>query len=229
MRCTAWSILWIVPVLAGCQTPTLNVRRDRVQYTVSVVKLTTSERGRALLAESPHEHLQQVLKRRDTEVKEFPPVYLLPGETQEVNRLKRVDYQAPFTPDGKPQGVEHDTVGELVRATLELVPNAGPQVRIEVDDARLAGWRTLTHDKGEQKIPRIERAVVESTVQPPQGQWQLLDSLPAEPGSDRVCVYLARVDPPGRAVDSFATTAEEENFPAEPRRSEEKAGRVRLD
>lgn len=190
MRFTAWSILWIVPVLAGCQTPTLTVRRDRVQYTVSVVKLTTSERGRALLTENPHVRLPQVLKRRDTELKEFPPVYLQPGESQEVNRLKRVDYQARFTPDGKPQGIEHDTVGELVRATLELVPGAGPQVHIEVDDARLAGWQTFALDKGEQRIPRIERAAVESTLQSPLEQWDLVGSVAAEPGSGRVCVFL---------------------------------------
>lgn len=230
MRFTAWSILWIVPVLAGCQTPTVTVRRDPVQYTVSVVKLTTSEQGRSLLEENPDARLPAVLKRRDTELKEYPPVYLLPGETQEVDRQKRVDFQTPLTPDGKSQGMQHDTVGELVRASLDIEPKAGPQVHVEVDDARLTGWQTLTLQEGQQRVPVIGRDGVATTLQPVSGKWVMAGA--ASAGEGKFSVFLVRLDPPGRAPGPAMTNAEEEDFTSEAQRtrsSEEENGRVRME
>lgn len=219
MRFTLYGIVLCVAALAGCQTPALTVQPDAFRYTVSVAKLTISTRGRELLGDAPQAHLPQVLKRRDTDVKQYPPVYLQPGETQEVNRQKRVDFPAPFTSDGELQGMEHDAVGELVRATLEIVPKVGPQVRVEVDDARLSGWQTIAFDKGEQRIPQIERASIESTLQPGLGEWAIVGST-AGPNADRVCVFLARVDPPGRApTESVSET--EEDFTAEDNRGED--------
>lgn len=212
MRCTAWSILWIVPVLAGCQTPTLTVRPDAFRYTVSVVKITTSERGRELLSESPDTALTTVLKRRDTDFRAYPPVYLQPDETREVDLQKSIDFPERFTPDGKPQGFEHDAVGERIIARLELHPKFGPQVQIDVEDSRISGWRTFPLPEGEQRIPQIKRDAITSALHSKPGAWELIGTINNRTQNDRVHIYLARLDLPGRALPAIREEDREEDF-----------------
>lgn len=228
MRFTPCFVLLALTLLAGCQTPTLVVRPDAFRYTVTVARITTTERGRELLEQNPQEGLVQLLKRRDTAVKEFPPVYLLPDETQEVDQQVQVNYPAPMTPDGKLQGVEHDAVGERVRATLELIPQIGPQVRIDVEDARHTGWQTFALAQGEQRIPRIDRDALTATLRPGLATWDMVGAI-TNRDTDRVAVFLVRIDPPGRTPALTEPTAEVEAFAAEPHSSEEAIGKATLD
>ena len=205
MRGSAGVYPLLICLLAGCQAlslrpaaPNLKVQTDPSRYTVTVVKLHVARADFERLVDAPAAELDDVLQHRTTDVKQYPPVHLLPGDTEIVDQQRDICYSAPVDPEEETPNVVTAKVGDRIEAKLELPPKSDPLLTIQVCDKRMAGWVALQRGETELRQPRFEQDVIQSSTHAPLGEWIVLGSSGSQPEGD--ILFLARLDRPRKGM-----------------------------
>lgn len=187
--------IWLVAgltLLAGCSRPEpdLSVELSPNAYAVSVKILEYSENVGALFSDSSEETIAKVMGHKGTLVTALPTVYLLPGETKEVDQRQEYPFLVALSDDATPSRYQNYTAGEYLRVTLTLMPSGAPALGIHLDAPKVVGWEDRLGPGGTTyKYPQRQTILVHSTLSPPWSTWRIVDQ-------DADAAVVVRIDRP---------------------------------
>ena len=165
-------------LLAGCSRPEadLGVELSPNAYAVSVKILEYSENVGALFRDSSEKTIATVMGHKGTLVTALPTIYLLPGESKEVDQRQEYPFLVALASDTTPNRYQSYTAGEYLRVVLTLMPSGAPALGIHLDAPKVVGWEDVLGPGGTTyKYPQRQTILVHSTLSPPWSTWQIVD------------------------------------------------------
>ena len=190
-RTPIWLMAFLT-LLAGCSRPEVDLSAELSPdaYAVSVKILEYSEKGEALFSDYSEETIATVMGHKGTLVTALPTVYLLPGESKEVDQRQEYSFLVALSDDTTPSRYQNYTAAEFLRVTLTLMPSGAPALGIHLDAPKVVGWEDVLGPGGITYIyPQRQTILVHSTLSPPWSTWQIV-------GQNADAAVVVRIDRP---------------------------------
>jgi hypothetical protein len=150
-------IVVVLGFIAGCRTvrevglsDRYRPRTDESEYTVTTMLVHLPNRLESELSGDLDVKLPFLFKEKGVEVKQLPPLYFLPGETQEVNGQATYTFPSSFNSDGSPAKATSLKMGALYRVTLNVTKGGIAELDIQYDNSRIKEWKSYGTEDMEQ-------------------------------------------------------------------------------